>query len=247
MSRILKTASGEQLVDEFKTYCRFELNASVEKENKEEDTGTYIEPEEEILQEALKQAEEILNSARVVAKQVQQDAFEKGKQEGFEVGRKEGSEEALREQQLVQEEKFRMLEQQIEAYVKEMEIQKTKLLEEYIDDLKNIALAIGEKIVQVSLKSSSEVIEKMILAATGRLKKTSWAKIYVGKSGEQHTVNGDSRLLQELSHLSDNVKIIVMDDEQPGTCIIELPDEVIDISVGTQLENIKEIMNNARL
>ncbi len=53
--------------------------------------------------------------------------------------------------------------------------------------------------------------------------------------------------MQELSNLSDTVKVIIMDGEEPGTCIVERPDEIIDVSVGTQLENIREIMNNARI
>ncbi len=57
----------------------------------------------------------------------------------------------------------------------------------------------------------------------------------------------DSELLESLSHLSDNVKIITMNNGDEGTCIIELPDEVIDASVGTQLENIKDILNNVRV
>ena len=34
---------------------------------------------------------------------------------------------------------------------------------------------------------------------------------------------------------------------EEGTCIIELPDEIIDASVGTQMENIKDILNNVRV
>lgn len=244
MSRILKTAKDEQLVNEFKTYCRFELHNT---EQPDESKEAYKDPEEEALEGALKQAEEILDSARNVAEQMRQDAFEEGRKQGMEAGYRDGKEQAYQEQLLVQEERLKMLERQIESYVKDMEIEKQRLLEQYIDDLKNISLAIGEKIVQVSLKSSSEVIEKMILSATDKLKKTSWAKIYVGKNGEQLKMQGDTRFLQELSKISDNVKIIVMDEEEPGTCIVELPGEIIDISVGTQLENIKEIMNNARL
>ena len=90
--------------------------------------------------------------------------------------------------------------------------------------------------------------EWMMIAATGKLRKSAWAKIYVGSMGEKGTdVKADPRFLQELEHLSDNVKIVMMDGVEPGTCIVERPDEIIDVSVGTQLENIREIMNNARL
>ena len=38
-----------------------------------------------------------------------------------------------------------------------------------------------------------------------------------------------------------------MDKEDSGNCIIEMPEEIIDISVDTQLENIKEILQNIRV
>ena len=60
-------------------------------------------------------------------------------------------------------------------------------------------------------------------------------------------MNADTEFLEALSRLSDNIKIVTMDNEEEGTCIIELPDEIIDASVSTQLENIKDIINNARV
>ncbi|HAX52596.1 MAG TPA: hypothetical protein DCX82_11760, partial [Lachnospiraceae bacterium] len=111
------------------------------------------------------------------------------------------------------EAEFKALQKQLAEDIKEVENAKEKLLEQYIDDLKNIALAIGEKIVQTSLKSSSEVVERMILSATGRLKKSAWAKIYIGKGQETIDVRGDVKFLQELSKLSDNVKIIMLEEE----------------------------------
>ena len=87
----------------------------------------------------------------------------------------------------------------------------------------------------------------MILASTEKLKKSAWAKIYIDDAQDSKRIQTDAKFLQELSYLSDHIKIVMMDGMEPGTCIIERPDEIIDISVGTQLENIREIMNNARL
>ena len=56
-----------------------------------------------------------------------------------------------------------------------------------------------------------------------------------------------SEFLDAMSKLSENIKIITMDNGEEGTCIIELPDEIIDASVSTQLENIKDILNNVRV
>ena len=87
----------------------------------------------------------------------------------------------------------------------------------------------------------------MILAATEKLKKAAWAKVYIGSGRETLDIQGDAEFLRSLSKMAESVKVIMMDEEEKGTCIVELPDEIIDISVGTQLENIKEILNNARL
>ena len=121
------------------------------------------------------------------------------------------------------------------------------MLDDYLQDLKEIALVIGEKIVRTSLRTNSNVVERMILASTEKLKKSAWAKIYIADAQEGKSIQADAKSLKELSYLSDHIKIVVMDGMEPGTCIIERPDEIIDISVGTQLENIREIMNNAKL
>ena len=42
-----------------------------------------------------------------------------------------------------------------------------------------------------------------------------------------------------MAKLSDNIKFVVMDKESSGNCIIEMPDEIVDISVDTQMDNIR--------
>ncbi len=173
-----------------------------------------------------------------------EEGFETGRKMGYDKGFQEGEAQGLHNYQ----EKITELEDMFAASILDVETVKDKMLEEYMDDLKEISLSIGEKIVRTSLRSNVRVIERMILAATEKLKKSAWAKIYIGATQEMgKDINADPKFLQELSNISDSVKIIIMEDEQTGTCIVERPDEIIDLSVGTQLENIREIMNNARL
>lgn len=207
-------------------------------------------PQEMLLQEATEKAETLLEAAKKEAEQIRDDAYrtgyEQGKEDGWKDGEQAGRQQIYEEEQAAMEDRIHELTEKINQYAADMEIEKTKILEEYLDDLKNISLAIGEKIVQTSLKSSSDVIKRMIIVATEKLKKTAWAKIYVAKTGEEMDIKGDVQLLKQLAKLSDNVKIVVMEDAEPGTCIIELPQEVIDISTGAQMENIRDILNNAR-
>ncbi|EOS69826.1 hypothetical protein C818_02170 [Lachnospiraceae bacterium MD308] len=200
------------------------------------------------LDEMMKQAEKVLEDARNVAEQIKQDAYD----EGFAAGQKSGYDKGFQEgesQGLIDyQKKITELEDMFAASIVDVDRIKEKTLEKYMDDLKEISLSIGEKIVRTSLRSNVRVIERMILAATEKLKKSAWAKIYIGATQEMgKDINADPRFLQELSNISDSVKIIIMEDVETGTCIVERPDEIIDMSVGTQLENIREIMNNARL
>lgn len=224
-----------------------------EKKKTDEKDGTDGKEQEEDQQlsaigRSLIQAEKILDTARreaeVIKQKAEEEGYESGRQRGYDDGYQDGLEQGLN----VYQEKERELEGQVKAYIEDVQVEKDKTLEAYMDDLKEIALTIGEKIVKTSLRSDARVVERMIIAATGKLRKSEWAKIYVGSmEGDGTDVKADPGFLQELSHLSDNVKIIVMEDTEPGTCIVERPDEIIDVSVGTQLESIREIMNNARL
>ena len=232
----------------------FQLTVPEKKGNKQEkeaepkeDQVPETPPEEAILQDAIWKAEALLQKAESEADEVRRKAYDEGYTLGKEEGREAGKQLVWEEEQQAIKDRIHELEEKIDQYVTDMENLKEKVLEEYLDDLKNISLAIGEKIVQTSLKSSSEVIKKMILAATEKLKKTAWAKIYVAAIDDEMNIRGDAQLLKELAKLSDNVKIVIMEDTEPGTCIIELPHEIIDISVGAQMENIRDILNNARL
>ena len=85
----------------------------------------------------------------------------------------------------------------------------------------------------------------MIASAAGELEKKEWAKVYVSKYDMDVMIEGDVEFLNTLSDLSSNVKIIKMENEEQGTCILELPDEIVDLSVNTQMANIRELLDNA--
>ncbi len=131
--------------------------------------------------------------------------------------------------------------------LKSVEEAKERCLRNYLDELKDCAIAIGEKVIQISLRSSGEVIRQMIISATEKLKKTAWVKIYIDKGDYDMMMEGDADIIDELSRLSDNIKFIVMDKEDHGNCIIEMPEEIVDVSVNTQIENIKDILENVRV
>ncbi len=202
---------------------------------------------DEMLRKSVKRSKEILDEARKQSERIKKEAAEEGKKEGYELGWEEGKTQAYQEHQTALEAEREALKKRIASYVRQMDRARDKVMEEYLDDLKDISLAVAEKIMRISLKNSSQIVKRMILASTDKLKKTAWVKIYVGKDEAGMDLRGDRELLTELARISDNVKIVMMEEAEEGTCIIEMPNEIIDASAATQLENVKDILNNARL
>lgn len=201
-------------------------------------------PEKAAMDQAVVQAENILNTAREEARRIYEESKAKGYEDGLEEGRQDGYDEAREEQKNALESELMEMKSWFEDCITSMEREKKELLDKYMVDLKDIAVAIAEKVIRISLKTSSETIKLMILSATSGLRKREWARIHISKYNVDMMLEGDAEFLNTLTYLSDHVKIIKMGEED-GTCIVELPDEIIDLSVNTQMANIKELLENA--
>lgn len=252
LPRIMKEPGEGRDIKPYDFFAGFKIVEKTEQEETSEDgesteEGDFEEEhlselEAEVLENARKQAKQILTDARAQAELLREQGYAEGK----ESGRRDGFREAYEEQRRILDEEIKELQQNASEALQSVAVEKAKLLEQYIDDLKRISLAIAEKIIQTSLQSSGDIVKRMILSATDKITKKQWAKIYITKCNTGVSLEVDSEFLEALSKVSDNIKIITMDNGEEGTCIIELPDEIIDASVGTQLENIKDILNNVR-
>ena len=69
--------------------------------------------------------------------------------------------------------------------------------------------------------------------------------IYISECDAKRLTQIPASLSAALSALSDRVRIIPMSDDESGTCIIEMPDEIVDASASTQLDNLRDIVSNA--
>ena len=252
LPRIMKEPDKGQDIKPFDFFAGFKIHEEKPEEepieeapepDEEEEAAKAISAmEEEILAQARMQADKILADAREQAEILR----EQGYREGLETGQTDGYQAAYEEQKQIHDAEIQELERNIREVVTDVSIEKEKLLEQYVDDLKRVSLAVAEKIIQTSLQSSGDIVKRMIISATDKMQRKQWAKIYVTKCETGISMEVDTEFLEALSGLSDNIKIITMDNGEDGTCIIELPDEIIDASVGTQLENIKDILNNVR-
>ncbi|MCI8292885.1 MAG: hypothetical protein HFH53_05040 [Hespellia sp.] len=253
MPRIVKNPGDERKIQPYDFFAGFRIDRAQAEDGAEEKIEEAEETDEaeelanhvseEIIKEAQEKAEQLLRDAHAQAEILRK----KGYQEGIAAGRQDGTREAYEEHRMVLSEETQKFKKEFSDVLRSVSVEKDRILEQYSDSLKSISLAVAEKIVQTSLQSSGDIIKRMIIAATEKITKKRWAKIYVTKCNTEVAMDVDAELIDALARLSDNVKIITMDGEEVGTCIIELPDEIIDASVSTQLENIKDILNNVRV
>ncbi len=224
-----------------------EKNDVHKKRNTAEEESKAREKAQEIIDSAKLQAEEILKKAKQEAQEIKEDALRNGRLEGYKAGVEKGREEAYKE--IKDTEGIKSIEylNEIKSVINSLSDEKEKILAQYKMSLVDIAITVAEKVIQVSLKTSGEIIERMIVSATERLASKEWVKIYISKTDAEMMIEGGLDIIHTLSNLSDNIKVIPMEKENQGTCIIEFPDEILDASANTQVENIREIISNSAI
>ena len=251
LSKIRKVSEQGELIQASDLFADFtipeeeEETESPQAEDNEEESEETVSGEaaRRLIEEARRNADEILREAREQAEILREQAYKEGREQGA----SDGFQQAYEEHRQTLNKELRGLQRNIADVVQSVTREKEYIMEKYVDELKDLVLVIAEKIIQTSIHSSGEIIKRMILSATDKMKKRQWVKIYITKCNTGISMEADEEFLESLSHLSENVKIIMMDNSEEGTCIIELPDEIVDASVSTQLENIKDVLNNARL
>lgn len=203
---------------------------------------------EMILEDARRQADEIIRlaheQAEALLQQVRAQAEEEGYQDGFREGTQQGLAKAMEENIQAREAQARRLEEDVEKFIRKAERMLDQQMDDNLEDLRDLALAVAEKIVCVSLKSSSDVIGRMIQTAVDKRKRREWVHIYIAECDAKRLTTLPAALTSALAELSDRVRIIPMADDEAGTCIIESPNEIIDASAATQMQNIREMLNN---
>ncbi|MBE7003215.1 MAG: hypothetical protein E7425_02880 [Ruminococcaceae bacterium] len=200
-----------------------------------------------ILEDARREAESYQEKARAEFEAELEEAKRAARDEGYSRGYAEGMAQAMQEGK---EECERLSMEQIksiEMFMEQAARARDRMLDNAREELKDLAIAIAEKVIHVSLKNSSDIILRMVDAATDTHKRCEWAHIYVSDCDVGGKAYSVPELTAALSHIAERVRVIPMPEEESGTCIVELPDVIYDASVSTQLDNIKEVLGGVVL
>ena len=227
---------------------REEVQSEPKKEPEQEERRLPAKAEKEeaerIIRQAKIQAQQLLQEARQQAKEVKDQASKDGYTEGWKKGCDEGRTQARQEAEAEHAQQKKEFHEMLAGALEAIEQEKKACLQRYLEELKDVAVAVGEKVIRVSLRSSGAVIRRMIESETEKLSKMAWVRIHMEHNDYETMIQADAEVLSHLARLSDNVKFVVMEQASGGSCIIEMPDEIIDISVDTQLENIRKLLGN---
>ena len=197
-----------------------------------------------ILKQAREEAETLVEQARANAKAEQEQIRAGARDEGYRVGYAEGTAKAMEDAVRDREATAARLEQEVQTYLEKADMAREEMLLQSREELLDLCLAVAEKVVRVSLRSSRDVVVRMIQAATERLKRQEWVHIYISGCDAKGAAQISPALTTALGALSQHVKIVPMGDDESGTCIVETPEEIIDASVSTQMSNIRDILRD---
>jgi flagellar assembly protein FliH len=202
--------------------------------------------QQKIIREAMQKAETYLDRARAEAEDIKRQAQEDGYNAGHQEGMQDGRKAALQQAQAEFQETLKKYQEAVAHALTEIGREREDSFHRYLDELKDVALAVAEKVIHVSLETSGEVIKRMILSEVEKMKKTEWIKIYIDKYDYEKLIAVDQDVAVELSRISDNVKFVVQDKEKMGYTVIETPNEMIDIGINTQMANIRDNLNGVQ-
>lgn len=198
---------------------------------------------DELIRNAQAKAEHIIEEAKRAAEaevaRIHQQASEEGYNQGYVEGQRKGEEEASAAMRKAAQDSV----EAVQRFLTQANNMRDEKIDKLSGELLDVAVAVAEKVIHVSLKSSEEIIKRMIVAATEKLKRREWVQIYVADCDVKGVAQSDPSLSAALSSLSDHIKIVPMRDAETGTCIVEMPDEIIDASASTQLENIRSVIH----
>lgn len=194
--------------------------------------------------QAQREAEELREKALAEAEAEIEELRQQARQEGYQAGFSQGIAEGRQEAKAQLEEMAAAQEKDVAEFLKDAVRARDQLLEDSKQDLKELALAIAEKVIHVSLKSSGDILKRMIDSATAKRRRCEWVQVYIADRDARASANTIPELTQALSRLSDRVRVIPMTGDESGTCIIEMPDEIIDASVSTQLDTLRGLITD---
>lgn len=158
-----------------------------------------------------------------------------GKKSGEEIGRREGLEKGRKD---AEAESGKTLDE-LALMIETVEKGKTDILQEFEGDLEELAFTMAKAILKRELSLDGNALRSIIVAATDSYRNQAWLRIHVDEKSAGTLLKADGGIAKALMKVSNNVKVVAVPEMDDGSCVIEMPDQVIDAGVDSQLRKMK--------
>lgn len=198
-----------------------------------------------IIERAKREAKEISGDAKAATISV----FEKttkecsllkaqARQEGYDEGYKEGHDEI-----------FEKCQKYIDGAAKLLADINARKDAYYISnekELKDTLFVMVEKIVKAELEVNPLIIERIIADAAKAYRNSDYIKISVSDGEIAQKIKTDKKFINKLIPFIKDIDVEILEEAEDGTVILDDEQNIIDASVPTQLDFLKEILKNTR-
>ncbi|MGN0654529.1 MAG: hypothetical protein ACI4KD_06390 [Oscillospiraceae bacterium] len=176
-------------------------------------------------------AEEIIRTANEEAEVIRKAAAEKGFAEGNEKSR-------------VQAEKYMNAAAEL---ISQATAQKEAYYISHKDELIETACYMAEKLVAAKLDMDKSVIASIAANAAKGFRHSQRVKISIAGSDISADATADLDFIRSVIKGIPDIEIEVLENASSGTVVLDNGSEIIDASVPTQLDFLKEIMENSKI
>jgi flagellar assembly protein FliH len=165
------------------------------------------------------------------------ETFESAREEGFLKGYEEGQAQAFSENE-------KML-AQIASLLQMIDLGKEELFKRYEQDMVDLALDIARKVVDVKIQESDEAFLNIFRKAAEGLHGQKTVRLQISGHEARFATASSNYLLSLISGV-EHLDIEVQEDKEPGTCILETDDVLIDASACKQVEKLVQAVEAVR-
>ncbi len=208
------------------------------------------------LAEIEQERERIISAAKASAREMAEDAKsataavlekatkecailkEKAKAEGFKEGFDEGKRQSL--------EKCSKYIDASAQLLSDINSHKDAYYIENESELRDTLFLMVEKITKAELKADPKIIERIIEDAAKSFRNSDYIKVSLAEGEVSREIKTDVKLIKKLIPYIKDIDVEILPDAEEGTVILDNDEEIIDASVPTQLDFLKEILRNTR-
>lgn len=163
---------------------------------------------------------------------------EKAKAEGFKEGFDEGKKQSMEKCSKYIDASAQLL-SDINAHKDAYYISNEK-------ELRETLFLMVQKITKAELKTDHAVIERIIADAAKGFRNSDYIKISLADGEVSREIKTDEKLIKKLIPFIPDIDVEILPDAEEGTVILDNNEEIVDASVPTQLDFLKEILKNTR-